>query len=120
MEITIVGPDCSRCRAPEANVRKASDELHLSARIRKVDDVREYAKLGVRLTPAVLVDGRIVSSGKVPNVEELKGLLFRTNGASARRRPAVGGRSGARDGEGQGSRPRGRPPPRRAAFGPLP
>jgi small redox-active disulfide protein 2 len=75
MDITIVGPGCSRCVATEANVRKASNEMHLSAQIRKIDDVREFAKLGVRLTPAVLVDGRIVSSGKVPTVEELKGLL---------------------------------------------
>jgi small redox-active disulfide protein 2 len=75
MDITIAGPGCSRCHATEANVRKASEDLHLAAQIRKVADVREYAKLGVRLTPAVLVDGRIVFSGKVPTVDELKGLL---------------------------------------------
>jgi small redox-active disulfide protein 2 len=75
MDITIAGPGCSRCVATEANVRKVCDELQLPAQVHHLYDVREFAKLGVRLTPAVLVDGRIVASGRVPTVDELKALL---------------------------------------------
>jgi small redox-active disulfide protein 2 len=75
MDITIAGPGCARCHATEANVRQACEELRLQAQIQQVYDVKEFARLGVRLTPAVLLDGRIVASGKVPTVEELKGLL---------------------------------------------
>jgi len=75
MKIQVVGPGCPRCQATEKNVFTACAELNLDADISHVYDVREYAKLGVRLTPAVIVDGKIVISGKVPTVEEVKALL---------------------------------------------
>jgi len=75
MKIQIAGPGCPRCQATEKNVINACAELNLAADISHVYDVREYAKLGVRLTPAVIVDGKIIISGKVPSVEELKKLL---------------------------------------------
>jgi small redox-active disulfide protein 2 len=75
MKIQIVGPGCGRCQTTERNVINACAELDLAADIEHVYDVREYAKLGVMMTPAVIVDGKIVSSGKVPTVDELKKLL---------------------------------------------
>lgn len=75
MKIQVAGPGCGRCQATEKNVRDAVQELNLAADVSHVFDVREYAKLGVRLTPAVIVDGKIVCSGKVPTVEEVKSLL---------------------------------------------
>jgi small redox-active disulfide protein 2 len=75
MEIQVVGPGCPRCHATEKNVINACAELNLAARISHVSDVREFAKLGVRFTPAVIVDGKIVVSGKVPTVAELKTIL---------------------------------------------
>ncbi|MEK7408238.1 MAG: thioredoxin family protein [Acidobacteriota bacterium] len=57
------------------NVFNACAELDLAADISHLYDVRQYAALGVRLTPAVIVDGKAVLSGKVPTVEELKKLL---------------------------------------------
>ena len=75
MKIQVAGPGCGRCQTTEKNVRDAVQELSLQADVSHVFDVREYARLGVRLTPAVIVDGKIVSSGKVPTVEELKQLL---------------------------------------------
>jgi small redox-active disulfide protein 2 len=75
MKIQVAGPGCGRCQTTEANVREAVQQLSLDAEVEHVFDVREYVKLGVRLTPAVIVDGKIVSSGKVPAVDELKTLL---------------------------------------------
>lgn len=75
MKIQVAGPGCRRCQTTEANVREAVRELSLDAEVAHVHDVREYAKLGVRLTPAVIVDGKILCSGKVPAVDELKQLL---------------------------------------------
>jgi small redox-active disulfide protein 2 len=77
MKIQVAGPGCGRCQSTEANVRTACAELNLAADISHVFDVREYAKLGVRLTPAVIVEGKIVCAGKVPTVEELKHLIAR-------------------------------------------
>lgn len=75
MRIQVAGPGCTRCKTTEENVREAVEQLNLNAEVLHVTDVREYAKLGVRLTPAVIVNGKIVSSGKVPAVDELKQLL---------------------------------------------
>ncbi|NSW77273.1 MAG: TM0996/MTH895 family glutaredoxin-like protein [Candidatus Atribacteria bacterium] len=75
MKIQVVGAGCPKCQMVEANVKKACEELKLGAEVSHVYDVREFPKLGVRITPAVLVDGKIVVAGKVPTVEELKKLL---------------------------------------------
>jgi protein-disulfide isomerase len=47
-------------------------QLNLNAEILYVSDMKEIAKLGVLFTPAVIVDGTMVFSGKLPSVEELK------------------------------------------------
>ncbi|HSB77751.1 MAG TPA: thioredoxin family protein [Candidatus Methylomirabilis sp.] len=53
----------------------ACAELDLAADISHVHDMREIMRLGVMSTPAVLVDGKIVLSGRVPTVGELKTML---------------------------------------------
>jgi len=75
MKIQVAGPGCPRCQTTEQNVINACAELGLTADISHLYDVKEYALLGVRVTPAVIVDGRVVLSGKVPTVEELKKLF---------------------------------------------
>lgn len=75
MKIEILGPGCARCRATEANVRKALAELNLEAEVAHVTDVREFAKRGVMLTPGLIVDGKLRSSGKVPGVDEIRPWL---------------------------------------------
>lgn len=74
MKIQVAGPRCWRCKATEKNVFNACAELDLTD-ISHVYDAKQFAVLGVRLTPAVIVDGKIVASGKVPTVAELKSLL---------------------------------------------
>lgn len=75
MRIQVAGPGCMRCQNTEKNVVDACAELGLEADISHVYDPKEYAKLGVRLTPAVILDGKVVASGKVPTVADLKKLL---------------------------------------------
>lgn len=76
MKIQVAGPGCQRCQITERNVFNACAELDLAADISHVYDVKEFAKLGVKITPAVIIDGKIVISGKVPTIEELKKLLL--------------------------------------------
>lgn len=75
MKIQVAGPGCPRCQTTEKNVFNACAELNLAADISHIYDVKEFVKLGVRFTPAVIVDGKIVVSGKVPTVGELKTIL---------------------------------------------
>ncbi len=75
MKIQVAGPGCPRCVATEKNVRDACAQLNIAAEISHIYDIKEIAKLGVMFTPAVIVDDKIVSSGKLPTVEELKKLF---------------------------------------------
>lgn len=75
MKIQIAGPGCPRCKATEKVVLDACAELALAAEVSKVEDPRQMAALGVRLTPAVVVDGKVVIAGRVPTLEEVKELL---------------------------------------------
>lgn len=75
MKIQVAGPGCQKCRETEKNVREACAQLNLNAEIEHVHDIKEISKLGVLFTPAVIIDGKMVVSGKLPTVEELKKIL---------------------------------------------
>ncbi len=75
MKIQVAGPGCPRCQMTEKNVFNACAELNLAADISHVTDRKQIQDLGVWTTPAVVVDGKIVVSGKIPSVEELKKIF---------------------------------------------
>jgi len=75
MKIQVVGPGCARCQQTEKNVINACAELSLDAEISHVTDIKEFSKLGVWATPAVILDGISVVSGKVPTVAEVKAFF---------------------------------------------
>ncbi|MCM8791672.1 MAG: thioredoxin family protein [Candidatus Omnitrophica bacterium] len=75
MKIEIVGPGCPRCIATEKNVQEAVKQLGIQVEIIKVTNMVEFAKKGVMFTPAVIVDGEVKISGKIPTVDEVKKIL---------------------------------------------
>jgi small redox-active disulfide protein 2 len=75
MTITVLGPGCKRCAALADATSAAVTELGLDAEIEKVTHYAEMARAGVMSTPALAIDGRLVMSGHVPTVDQLKGLL---------------------------------------------
>ena len=75
MKVQIAGPGCPKCQTTENTVRNALAELNLDADFSHVTDYKEMAQLGVRLTPAVVIDGKIALSGRVPTPDEAKELL---------------------------------------------
>lgn len=72
MKIQIAGPGCAKCQASEKNVREACAQLGVEVEIEHLTEPREFAPLGVMMTPAVLIDGRLLVSGHVPTVDKLK------------------------------------------------
>ena len=75
MKIQVAGPGCPRCQETEKNVREACAQLNLAADISHVFDMKEFVKLGVIFTPAVIVDEKMVVCGKLPTVDELKKIF---------------------------------------------
>jgi small redox-active disulfide protein 2 len=75
MKVEILGPGCPRCMATQENVRKALQALRLEAEVAHVSDPREFARRGVMFTPAVVINGEVKSSGRIPQVEEIRTWL---------------------------------------------
>lgn len=75
MEIEILGTGCPKCKMLEANARKALEELKMKADIVKVTEIDKIIDYGVMSTPAIAIDGKVKSAGKIANVEEIKAFL---------------------------------------------
>jgi len=73
--IKILGRGCSKCERLEELVIEAAEELGIDCEIEKVSDMNEMSKYGVMLTPAMVVDGDLKISGKVPPKKEVKAIL---------------------------------------------
>jgi len=72
MKIIIAGHGCPRCQETEKRVINACAELQFPASIEHIYDIKEIRNLGVLMTPAVLIDGKIVFHGKIPTINEIK------------------------------------------------
>ena len=73
--IQILGTGCPKCKKLEENTRLAVQQIGLECEVLKVADINAIMHMGVMMTPALVIDGKVVLSGKVPSVEELKQLL---------------------------------------------
>jgi small redox-active disulfide protein 2 len=75
MKIEILGTGCPKCKQLEANARKAVEEKKVKAEIVKVTDISKIMEYGVMSTPAIVIDGKLKSYGKVNDVSEIKKWL---------------------------------------------
>jgi small redox-active disulfide protein 2 len=71
MEIKVCGPGCAKCKEVERIVNEVLVEAGSEAKVEKVSDFNEIAKLGVFSTPAVVIDGQVKCVGKVPTKKEI-------------------------------------------------
>lgn len=74
-KIQILGSGCAKCRQLTAIAEQAAQDLGLQYELEKVTDVTRYAEFGVMFTPALVVDGDLKLSGKVPSLDEARQLL---------------------------------------------
>ena len=75
MEIKVIGEGCEKCDKLYENTCLAVKELGLEASIDKVEELMDIVRLGVMTTPSVMVDGKLIISGRVPKVKEIIKLL---------------------------------------------
>ena len=74
-KVEVLGTGCAKCNRLEANVREALKTSNLDVKIVKVEDIGEIMERGVMMTPALVVDGVVKVTGRVPDVDELKKIL---------------------------------------------
>jgi small redox-active disulfide protein 2 len=75
MKIEILGVGCPKCKQLTANAEAAVKELNIAVEISKVTDIDKITEYGVMMTPALAVDGTVVSAGKVLNKDEIKKII---------------------------------------------
>lgn len=75
MDIKVLGTGCPKCKALEKAVISSVSELKLQAEVSKVEDIVEIMQFGVMRTPALVINGKVVLSGRLPDNNELKKLL---------------------------------------------
>jgi len=75
MKIEILGTGCPKCKKLTENAEEAVKELGINAEIVKVTKINEIMGYGVMVTPALAVDGKVKSAGKVLSKDEIKEIL---------------------------------------------
>ena len=75
MEIKVLGTGCAKCKSLEKVTRKAVEELNLEATVDKVEDIQKIMEYAVMRTPALVINEKVVLSGQLPKLAQVKELL---------------------------------------------
>lgn len=75
MKLHVLGTGCSRCKTLTERVQEAVATLQIDASIEKVDKLEEIVKFGVMSTPALVVDGKVLFTGRVPTAREIGEII---------------------------------------------
>ena len=75
MQVKVLGAGCANCHRLEDRTRDALDRMGTDADVQMITDYGVIAGYGVMSTPALVVDDRVVLSGRVPEVDELMAVL---------------------------------------------
>ncbi len=75
MIIKVLGPGCNNCKNLERATREAIATLGIDATIEKVEDYPSIMGYGVMSTPALVIDEKVVVSGRVPTPTQIRELL---------------------------------------------
>ncbi|NLM91131.1 MAG: thioredoxin family protein [Candidatus Cloacimonetes bacterium] len=78
--VKVLGSGCARCQALERAAKEALAELGMDATVDHVTNFAQIASYGVMTTPALVIDGKVVSYGKVLSKDEVKALLQKVRG----------------------------------------
>ncbi|UCB51977.1 MAG: thioredoxin family protein [Candidatus Zixiibacteriota bacterium] len=84
MRIEILGMGCARCDRLEQQVHEALRELSIEAEVEKVSDLGKISSYGVLMTPGLVINGTVCSSGKVPSMADLKKWIADQSGQAKR------------------------------------
>ncbi len=80
MDIKVLGPGCANCKKLEALVKEVAVEKDIEATFLKVTDYKDIMSYGILRTPGLVVNGKVVSAGRIPSKEEIAGWLGSAQG----------------------------------------
>ena len=76
MNIKILGPGCARCHQLEKTTSEVVKELGIDANVEEVKDMGKIIAYNVMMTPGLVINEQVVSSGKVPSKAEVTQLII--------------------------------------------
>lgn len=71
MKIEILGPGCARCKKLYAEAEKAIAASGLAVEMEKVERIEDMVRYGIMRTPALVLDGKVKASGRIPSSAEI-------------------------------------------------
>jgi small redox-active disulfide protein 2 len=74
-KIQILGTGCPKCKTLTANAEQAAQCLGIEYELEKVQDINDIVAFGVMCTPALAIDGHVLSSGKLLSPDEIQHLI---------------------------------------------
>lgn len=77
MEIKVLGTGCPNCKNLEKTVINCLAELDIAANVEKVEDIQKIVSYGIMRTPGLVINGKVVISGRVPSANEIKEILLK-------------------------------------------
>lgn len=80
MDIKVIGMGCEKCDALYANALAALEKAGIRAHVEKVEDLVDIVRLGVMSAPSLMVDGKLLVSGRVATVQAIVNLLKKERG----------------------------------------
>jgi small redox-active disulfide protein 2 len=72
MDIKVLGPGCARCHALDKLVRKTIEEMKIDADVEYIQDLEKILDYDIISTPGLVVNGKVKSSGRLPEMHEIK------------------------------------------------
>jgi len=75
MKIEVLGPCCTRCKEALRVVLHAVQQTGIDAEVVKDESIERMMALGLMTTPGIAVDGKVVLSGRIPKVDEVRQFL---------------------------------------------
>jgi small redox-active disulfide protein 2 len=75
MEVKVLGPGCPNCKRLEKTAREAVAEMGVEATVTKVTDMADIMAYDILTTPGLVIDEKVVSSGRVPSKAEVTSMI---------------------------------------------
>ena len=74
-KIQVLGTGCKKCNDLTESAKKAAESMGIEYELEKVSDIQKIMEFGVMMTPALVVDGEVKVTGKIPSVDDIKKYL---------------------------------------------